>query len=65
VGAVLGILISALGRMILGYPLTLVPMDALLWQVVPGAIVGLLVGAIWPYPIAKVFASFGMGDGAT
>lgn len=65
VGAVLGVLIAAFGRMILGYPLTLVPVASLLWQVVPGAIVGLIAGAIWPQPIAKIFGSFGVGDGGT
>src|SRR3979409_1704589 len=65
VGAALGVLIAALGRMILGYPLTLIPTETVLWQILPGAAVGLIAGAIWPEPIARVFGSFGIGGGSS
>jgi hypothetical protein len=63
VGAVLGVLIAALGRMLVGFPLTVIPVESFLWQIVPGGVMGILVGAIWPTPVAKAFASFGISFG--
>ena len=64
-GLVGGVLINAFVRILFGLGVTIIPFEVFLVEIAPGAIIGTIVGAVWPraFPwVGWLFKWFTVGD---